>query len=254
MSANDSDAQVGTQDCLLAFDSKETEPVTVSTSWLEGAVAFDIETSGLGPQDTITCICVCGFAEPVTGLQTRVWTRTWPLDANDMEIISILNQATKIIAFNGGSFDIPFMQRVWQLSNTQVGLWMAKLVDPLYVVRGLFGTSACVKLQILLQENKLAGKCGTGAGAIDLWHEGRLHELYMYCAQDTEQTLRLLQACEQSDGIKWNDFFRIKIQSQKNNDQSIVRNSSPISYSVPSAWHFLINSSDQRKSEARCLD
>lgn len=108
------------------------------------------------------------------------------------QICSILNQCDRILAFNGGSFDIPFLQRVWRLSDLQVGLWMAKLVDPLYSVRGLFGTSMCEKLQSVLERNDMEGKSGSGAHAVELAKQQKWEELDAYCAQDTVQTWRLL--------------------------------------------------------------
>ena len=93
------------------------------------------------------------------------------------------------------------MQRAWALSDTQVGLWMAKLVDPLYVVRGVFGTQQCVKLQSVLLRNGLEGKSGSGADAVVLAREQRFQELLLYCEQDTQQCLELMRKKQ----ILWTD-------------------------------------------------
>lgn len=155
------------------------------------AVALDIETTGLTDSDSITCVCVCG----------KDWRKAWVEPINVFEVCSILNRAPQIAAFNGGSFDIPFMQRAWALSDTQVGLWMAKLVDPLYVVRGVFGTQQCVKLQSVLLRNGLEGKSGSGADAVVLAREQRFQELVLYCEQDTQQCLDLMRKKQ----ILWTD-------------------------------------------------
>lgn len=162
------------------------------------AVAFDIETTGLSELDSITCVCVCG-AE---------WHKTWAGPSVDVgEIVSALNKAPQLVAYNGATFDILFMQRAWGLSDTQVGLWMAKLVDPLYIVRGLFGTSMCEKLQTVLLRNGLEGKSGSGLQAIEYAQNGEFEKLSLYCLQDTKECLRLIRRSR----VRWNGDLELAV-------------------------------------------
>ena len=190
MSAAFTAAESGEGESVCATDPEEDG---------NGLVALDIETTGLGPLDTITCVCVCA-AE---------WERTWVCDIDVEAVCSVLNRASRICAFNGATFDIPFMQRAWRLSDTQVALWMHKLIDPLYSVRGLFGTGMCEKLQSVLLRNGLEGKSGSGADAVRLAQEGRWDELAKYCAQDTRQTLLLIQKSI-NGSIEWNDHLQLR--------------------------------------------
>ena len=164
------------------------------------AVAFDIETTGLSEHDSITCVCVCGAD----------WQRAWAgatIDVN--EIVSVLNKAPQLVAYNGATFDIVFMQRAWGLSDTQVGLWMAKLVDPLYVVRGLFGTSMCEKMQTVLLRNGLEGKSGSGLQAIEYAKNGEFEKLSLYCMQDTIACRRLGML----ERLKWSRELQLTVHS-----------------------------------------
>lgn len=170
----------------------------------ECVVTIDIETTGLdSARDGVTCVCVVGSD----------WHQVWHgegaagvISADDRETIGavcrVLNNASMIYAFNGGGFDLPFLQRAWQLSETQLGMWMAKLVDPLYAVRGVLGTTQCEKLQRVLLRNGLEGKSGSGAEAVTMAREGRWEELCAYCVQDTKQTADLL--CMRPT-VLWND-------------------------------------------------
>ena len=188
MSAPDPAAQEGKDASLHLTDSEANADCDTE------AVALDIETSGLGNADVVTCVCICA-AE---------WERVWVKEMDVHAICSALNKASVIYGYNAGGFDIPFMQRAWKLSDTQVGVWMSKLVDPLYCVRGLFGTGMCVKLQDVLTRNGMQGKSGSGADAVQLAKDGKWKELSDYCLRDTRQTLELLQQCQKSK-IYWNE-------------------------------------------------
>ena len=147
----------------------------------------------------ITCVCVCG----------EDWERVWVKEIEVAAVVSVLNRASRIYAWNGAHFDLPFMQRVWKLSDTQVGLWMSKLVDPLYVASGL--VNMWEKLQSVLERNGLAGKCGTGAEAVQLARDGKWDELGKYCLVDTRQTYLLLA---NRDSILYNDRITFILRPQ----------------------------------------
>ena len=160
-----------------------------------GSAAFDIETTGLGPTDSITCIAIAGDG----------WSWTWHMgpcydhEETKQQVKDQLDWATVLYAFNGASFDLPFMQRFFGYSDETVGSWMAKLVDPLYSARALLGYDACARLSVILELNGLPPKCGCGEDATALARDGRWEELENYCIGDAELTFRLL--C--SDKIRW---------------------------------------------------
>lgn len=159
------------------------------------AAAFDIETTGLGPTDSITCIAIAGDG----------WSWTWHMgpgynhEETKQQVKDQLDWATVLYAFNGASFDLPFMQRFFGYSDNDVGRWMSKLVDPLYAARGLLGYEACAKLAVILELNGLPPKCGSGSNALDLARDGRWEKLTEYCLGDAQLTYELVSL----ESIKW---------------------------------------------------
>ena len=157
--------------------------------------AFDIETTGLGLNDSITCVAIAGDG----------WSWSWHMgpgynhEETKQEVKAQLDWATVLYAYNGASFDLPFMQRYFGYSDEDVGRWMGKLVDPLYAARGLLGYEACAKLAVILELNGLPPKCGSGSNAIDLARDGRWEELAEYCTGDAQLTLQLLDL----PSVKW---------------------------------------------------
>lgn len=158
--------------------------------------AMDIETTGVGPLDRVTCVAIAG----------KQWVWSWVLEPRgDNEELWLrgredakhaikfqLDSASQIYTFNGATFDIPFLQREFEFSDSDVGRWMAKLVDPLYAARALLGYAACAKLNDILALNGLQSKTGCGAQAVDMYLEGRYDELRDYCVSDTVLTFELL--------------------------------------------------------------
>lgn len=155
-------------------------------------MALDIETTGLGPLDRITCICVAS--------NKCAWTWTMGLGYNHEvtreQLQWQLDGASRIYVYNGASFDIPFIQRFFQYTDETVGKWMAKLVDPLYAARALLGYEACPKLNEVLALNGINAKTGSGADAITMARENRWKELADYCMNDTMKTFELLDRKE----------------------------------------------------------
>ena len=152
-------------------------------------MAIDIETTGLSLADTITCIAITGDG----------WSWTWTMGHPDYnheetkEAVKFqLDNASVIYAYNGTSFDLPFIQRFFGYSDETLGAWMLKLVDPLYAARALLGFGACPKLKQLLEMNDLHPKTASGAEAVDMAREGRWEELASYCLNDTVVTYELL--------------------------------------------------------------
>ena len=149
------------------------------------AVALDIETTGVKMDiDTITCVA----------LVSKNWHDCWHMGpgynhSEKKELLKkYLNEAEKIIVYNGALFDIPFLQRFYAYENCEVGPWMMKLVDPFYSARVLLGRDACPKLSQILFLNGISPKTSSGLEAVNMAREGRWDELANYCLNDTKVT------------------------------------------------------------------
>jgi len=176
------------------------------TSSAMDAVAIDIETSGLEPDCKITAVAIAGP-------DWHVCYTFGPHNdfiANRDAILGILDRAPLIYTFNGPGFDIPVMQRCFGLDDKIIGAWMAKLVDPLYAAKGLIGTKACAKLDVVLALNGMPAKTGSGLEAVHMAREGRWRELEDYCLHDTVVTRKLLD-CET---IYWAESLRYRPHSR----------------------------------------
>jgi hypothetical protein len=160
----------------------------MSTDPFANIVSFDLESTGLQAHDTITAVALVGpdFEIPFT------FGPSDSFQENRTAIVDILDRAELLCSFNGPSFDIPMLQRCFELDDNTVGSWMLKLVDPLYAAKGLLGTKACCKLDIALALNGLQAKTGSGLEAVKLAHEGRWEELASYCLSDTKLTRELM--------------------------------------------------------------
>ena len=157
--------------------------------------ALDIETTGLSLQDKITCVAI------VKASCSWVWTfANEEVKQNSRQFIQEqLDSASVIYAYNGGTFDIPFLQREFGYSNETVGKWMMKLVDPLYSARALLGYEACPKLSQVLSLNGIQPKTSSGSEAVLMAQQNRWGELADYCLNDTTVTFDLLKR----DTIVW---------------------------------------------------
>jgi hypothetical protein len=171
------------------------------------AVAVDIETSGLEANCSITAVALVG----------QEWSVCYTFGPNDdfdyhrAAIVTILNEAPLIYAFNAPDFDFPVMQRCFGLSDSTMGNWMAKLVDPLYAAKALYGTKLCAKLDLILALNGLPAKTGSGLDAVHMAREGRWQQLAAYCTHDTEVTRRLIG----SQIVYWTEGMTFRPRSRR---------------------------------------
>ena len=171
------------------------------------AVAVDIETSGLEANCSITAVALVG----------QEWSVCYTFGPNDdfdyhrAAIVTILNEAPLIYAFNAPDFDFPVMQRCFGLSDSTMGNWMAKLVDPLYAAKALYGTKLCAKLDLILALNGLPAKTGSGLDAVHMARDGKWQALAAYCTHDTEVTRRLIG----SQIVYWTEGMTFRPRSRR---------------------------------------
>ena len=159
-------------------------PVGVPAPWM---LAFDLETTGLDPEvDRITCACV--YAGDGAGRVYFFGGDGRPGEADDTPeaFFALLDAASRLCAFNGARFDIPFLQIRYGLSDARVGAWVLKLCDLYEACRLAFDSG--FSLNALLAANGMESKTGTGGDAVQLARDGRWDELAAYCLQDAAKT------------------------------------------------------------------
>lgn len=144
-------------------------------------LAFDLETTGLDPAvDQITCAAAY---DPDAGIE-RVF---FFLNGDDPEeFMGLLDNAERLCAFNGASFDLPFIAARLGPDVSRVGRWRLKLHDVFVACK--WGIGVTFPLQCLLDVNGLPGKTGEGRDAIKLYHAGDWDALGQYCLNDTRRT------------------------------------------------------------------
>jgi hypothetical protein len=158
-------------------------------------VGFDVETTGISNEDIITVACVwspCGV-------------KVSCFHGEDFSpLLDILDSAKYIYTFNGIDFDLP---RLAKKCGRDISPWIKKTVDPLYLMKGVLGFGACMKLDKLLVANGFECKSGSGLEAIRFWKEGDLHALSSYCMDDARLTYELCAAPSITWG-KWRVHLR----------------------------------------------
>jgi hypothetical protein len=146
-------------------------------------IFFDIETTGLADNDTVTVVCtenyesstckVFNFAKAATA-EERARLRG--------ALVQEFDDATTLCAYNGVRFDLPFLQRALAIPVENVTEWVLKTSDILEQLR--LRDNATCKLDYLCTLNGVPSKSSSGLEAIRMAADGRWDELEMYCAND----------------------------------------------------------------------
>ena len=176
-------------------------------------LAFDIETTGLDPRNSVvTVVCTEDYftgerkayefaritAERNKLLSDRnkheVNSAEWLeldvsvsaqddlYDQTTREMVSDLDAAHALSAFNGIQFDIPFLQRAFDIDTLTIANWVLKTTDILEVSRLVYRST--FKLDLLCQYNNMTMKSASGLEAIKMAQDGRFDDLRDYCADD----------------------------------------------------------------------
>ena len=149
-------------------------------------MGFDIETTGVGPDDIVTVACAWS-----PGKQAHCFHGQDPAP-----VLEMLDAAQYIYTFNCIEFDLP---RFAKHCGRTTAAWARKTVDPLFLMRHGMGFGACAKLNDLLLDNGYQPKTASGLQAVQFWNEGNRDALVSYCMDDARLTHRLCDAEE----IKW---------------------------------------------------
>ena len=150
-------------------------------------VGFDIETTGVDEDSILTVACAWTPHTQVACFNGDDFT----------PMLSILDNARYIFSFNAIGFDLPRLAK--HVGREDIGPWVRKTVDPLFLMKNVLGFGACMKLNDVLLANGFQPKSGSGLQAIEFWYQGRRKELEDYCVDDCRLSYLL---CEK-DEIRW---------------------------------------------------
>ena len=154
-------------------------------------VGFDIETTGVDADSILTVACAWTPHTQVSCFNGDDFT----------PILSILDNARYIFSFNAIGFDLPRLAK--HVGREDIGPWVRKTVDPLYLMKNVLGFGACMKLNDVLLANGFQPKSGSGLQAIEFWYQGRRKELADYCVDDCRLSYLLCV----KDEIRWKQWI-----------------------------------------------
>ena len=175
-------------------------------------LCFDIETLGINKQKDL--ITVIALYDPVAKI-SRVLRFVDLNEDGDVvycdnyldtvaELVEELDKAEYLCAFNGISFDIPFIQIQFNIPNEKVQAWVIKCRDILETCRR--GFQRTFNLNMALALNGVgSGKTGSGLEAVNQAKCGDFDALCSYCADDARLTYELssLPVIYCPEGYKW---------------------------------------------------
>ncbi len=124
------------------------------------------------------------------------------------EVLRMLDAAELIYTFNGVEFDLP---RLAKHCHRDMGPWMRKTVDPLFMMKRTMGFGGCRKLNDLLTLNGFDPKSGSGLQAVEFWHNGEREKLSAYCMDDARLTYLF---CE-GDSVMWTPRWRVHMREAR---------------------------------------
>ena len=167
-------------------------------------LAIDIETTGLGPDCMLTCVCTWDGSQG----HTLFFRTQEEFAVSKRHILQLLHSCPLIYAYNGGRFDLPVLSRCL---GHPIGPWMAKLVDPLYAAKAILGPAGTMPLSNFLSLNQLPSKSGSGAHAVQLALEGRWEDLGHYCMDDTRLTYEAIGHGAWTNGWRYDPWEKTRI-------------------------------------------
>lgn len=169
------------------------------------ACCFDIETTGLCKiKSQITVICMTLYdTDRKRSIQKHVFnvclareeSRDKEADLK-LSVRTILNGSDVLVAYNGKSFDLPFLA-AWinDADHDMVESWQSKTIDFLHEAKERI--DSYIGMNQVAQENEIQlSKIATGKQAI-IWAEernwGKLEE---YCSADVDVLLAIFQKAQ----------------------------------------------------------
>ena len=173
--------------------------------------ALDIETTGLKKEtDVITVIClklydtcsrrvvraddlnVCLAREDAQHAETEM----------KLYVRTVLNGSDKILAYNGRSFDIPFLSAWIAAGDTALcQAWQDKTIDFLHEAK--VRINQYISMDKVAKDNALAiSKIATGLQAIQWAQERQWQLLVEYCSADVDVLVQIFERALGEHGLK----------------------------------------------------
>lgn len=157
--------------------------------------AFDIETLGQLPfkldvkPPPITCVCLYDGSREIEHALSFYGVEPSIFEANRTLLLDLLDSARTLVGYNAVRFDLPYIQRFFELSPERLARWIAKTVDPYLFMRDTLGITC--GLGAMLALNRHRTKSASGLIAI-LWaRQGHMDRVLEYCMLDTKLTYAL---------------------------------------------------------------
>jgi hypothetical protein len=156
-------------------------------------LAWDIETTGFNPAKELVTVAACYTTEKQTvytfaELDTRGnVVRIHDFDQKREAFLKELDDAPILAAYNGATFDIPFITTAFNVHPGRVMQWVMKSVDIFETAKRATGRTFPLDMALGLNGFKTA-KTGSGADAVVQAKEGKWEELASYCAMDAKLT------------------------------------------------------------------
>lgn len=134
-----------------------------------GVLAFDIETLGLSPEALRGEGLALGKGVSVAAVWDCSGGRCYNFIRSDDDaenqaqkdkFMEELDRAQTLVAYNGSSFDLPFVATEFCVDRGRLQAWQFKTFDPLSIVRLCYGQR--LKLSQMLKQNELDSKIASG--------------------------------------------------------------------------------------------
>lgn len=150
-------------------------------------LSFDIETLGLKPgRDDITIVCTEDyFTGEKKAYEFARFKSEGDIDGFEKakhDMIEAFNTCNSLCAFNGMNFDIPFIQKTFNIPDDIVMMWKDKLCDIFYSCKRQYMHT--FSLNLLCEKNHVPMKISTGTAAIHMAENQQWEDLKAYCEMD----------------------------------------------------------------------
>lgn len=175
-----------------------------------GTLAWDIETTGFNPTKELVTVAACYSPGKQTVYQfAELHASGHVVKIHDFyqkrkDFLKELDDAPILAAFNGISFDIPFITTALDVAPERVLKWVLKSIDVFECCK-----RACIGrtfgLNLLLGLNGFTVKTGSGAEAVVQAKAGEWNKLAEYCAEDARLTyeISVLPRIAIPEGFQW---------------------------------------------------
>jgi hypothetical protein len=188
---------------------------------MTGMMAWDIETTGFDPAIQVVTVASvyhsehnhhiytfatnlpCNQCSSTTCRHLKAVVKSKDFRQQREAFLRELDQAPVLAAFNGISFDIPFITTAFQVDRERVTGWVLKSVDIFEACKR--ASERTFGLNLLLGMNGFTFKTGSGGEAVVQARMGDWEELGNYCLADSRLTYQISTRPRIAlpEGFKW---------------------------------------------------